>query len=320
MELIFAHQIGFEQLSNKKFDYFIAASGYENRCTYLIDTIGIDATNKIVLAFTEKKDYLFRKKNDDIFSASGFTFIEESAGGKDRIIELLNSICQSAIGCKHISILIDYSCMSKIWYAGILSYFASYELNIDNLELYFSYTSAVFSAPVETDFKPMITTPRGLLKANLRSSRPKAIIIGLGYEKFITTSMISTFNCTTIYAFYSDPAFDDRYAVSVTENNKKILKIIPHEHIIKYPVGNFKGTDSLLTSLTMKLRLDHHVVILPAGPKPFTLSSLILASRYPDIEVWTVDNGQSPAAYNRDPMGEPLVCKLLFSNEDESFL
>jgi hypothetical protein len=320
MELIFAHQIGFEQLSNKKFDYFIAASGYENRCTYLLDTIGIDAANKIVLAFDEKKDFLFRKKNDDIFSASGFTFIEEFAGGKEKIIELLNLICQSSIGCKNISILIDYSCMSKIWYAGILSYFASYELNIENLELYFSYTSAEFSAPMEPDQGSIITTPRGLLKANQRSSRPKAMILGLGYEKFLTTSLISTFNCKTIYAFYSDPAFDDRYAESVTKNNKKILKTIPGDHIIKYPVNNFKSTDALLTSLTMKLRLNHHVVILPAGPKPFTLSSLILASRYPDIEVWTIDNGQAPAAYNRNPMGEPVVCKLLFSNEDDSYL
>jgi hypothetical protein len=320
MELIFAHQIGIEQLKNKTFDYFIAASGYENRCSYLIDTIGVDSRNKIVLAFDDKKDFLFRSKNDKIFADAGFTFIEESAGGKENLTGVLGNICREAFGNSNISILIDYSCMSKIWYAGILNYFISNEMNIGNLELYFSYTSAIFSEPMMPEAKVLLASPRGLLKANVRSNKPRALILGLGYEKFLTTNLLEKFEYRAIFAFYSDPAFDNRYAERVMKNNEKILKNLSQDNIYKYPIENLKETDAMLTSLTMKLRLDYQVAILPAGPKPFTLSSLILASRYPDIEVWTMESGQAPAAYNRNPTGEPMVCKLLFSNEEESFL
>jgi len=320
MELIFIHQVGFEQLRNTQFDYFITASGYENRCTYLIDSIKINAGSKIAISFNDKKDFLYRKKNDKRFAEEGFIFVEESASETEKLTRILADICKSSHGCSQVSILVDYSCMSKIWYAGILKYFITNELSLEHLELYFSYTSAVFSEPLKTETKALLASPRGLLKANLRSAKPRALILGLGYEKYLTPGLIEKLDYKAMFAFYSDPAFDSRYADWVTRNNKKIIRRLPEDHIIKYPVTDLKETDALLTSLTMKLRLDYQVVILPVGPKPFTLSSLLLAARYPDIEVWTIDTGYSPAAYNRNPTGEPMVCKLLFSNDEELFL
>jgi hypothetical protein len=321
MELIFAHQVGFDQLKSTQFNYFISASGYENRCTYLIDNLEINSENKIVLAFADKKNFLFREKNDKRFADDGFTFIEESASRKDKVVEILEEICsQDSQGSDPISILIDYSCMSKIWYAGILQYFISNEVNIDNLEVYFSYTSAVFSEPMETEAKILVSSPFGLLKSNINTKKPLALVLGLGYEKFITQSIADSLNYNIMYAFYSDPAFDSRYVDRVKKNNQRILGSLPEDHIIRYPIEDFKTTDALLTSLTMKLRLDYRVSILPAGPKPFTLSSLLLAARYPDIEVWSINTGYSPASYNRNPTGEPMVCKVLFSNDEDRFL
>ncbi len=320
MELIFTHQVGFDQLKNEQFDFFLAASGYENRCSYLIDSIEINADNKIVIAFEDKKDLLYREKNDNRFRDEGFEFIEESESDTGKINRVLDAICNSSCCSGRIRILVDYSCMSKLWYAGILKYFISNEPRIDHLELFFSYTSAVFSEPLDSPARQILAAPRGLLKANIKSKKPRAVILGLGYEKYLTSTVIEKLNYHSLFAFYSDPAFDSRYADKVTRNNKKILGSLPDDHIYKYPVTDLKKTDDLLTSLTMKLRLDYHVSILPAGPKPFTLSALLLAARYPDIEVWTIDTGYSPAAYNRNPTGEPMVCKLLFSNDEDLFL
>jgi hypothetical protein len=321
MELIFAHQIGFDQLKNKTFNYFISASGYENRCTYLIDNLEINATTKIVFAFDDKKNFLFREKNDKRFYDEGFIFIEESAGCKDRIVGLLDEICSSNFNPDEmISILIDYSCMSKIWYASILQYFISNELNIDNLEVYFSYTSAVFTEPLDPEAKVLQVSPKSLFTSNVSSTKPLALILGLGYEKFFTRDISDTLEYNIMYAFYSDPAFDNRYVDRVIKNNQRILSFLPEDHIYKYPVDDFKKTDALLTSLTMKLRLDYRVSIIPAGPKPFTLSSLLLAARYPDIEVWRLDSGHSSSAYNRNPTGEPMICKVVFSNDEDKFL
>lgn len=320
MELIFAHQVGFDQLKNDNFDYFIAASGYENRCTYLIDNIDIKAGKKIVLAFDDNKDLLYRKKNDKRFTDEGFLFIEEPANDTAEIIRLLSGICSRNDGKCKVSILVDYSCMSKLWYAAILKYFISNELSVENIEIYFSYTSAVFTEPVKADARALLSSPRGLMKANRRTGKPTALVVGLGYEKYLTQKVIERLRYDQLYVFYSDPAFDSRYADRVMKNNRKILKNIPRDNIIKYPVVDFKQTDAILTSLILKLRLSYQVAILPVGPKPFTLSSLILSARYPDIEVWTIDAGYSTAVYNRNPSGEPMVCKLLLSSDEEQHL
>ena len=210
--------------------------------------------------------------------------------------------------------------MSKIWYSGILEYLISNESNIKNLEVYFSYTSAIFTEPLEPEGKALLSAPISLLKSNTLSKKPLAVIIGLGYEKYITQSIMDKLEYQIMYAFYSDPAFDSRYVDRVIKNNRKILRRLPEAHICKYPIEDFRTTDALLTSLSLKLRLNFRVSILPAGPKPFTLSSLLLAARYPDIEVWSIDKGHSSAAYNRNPTGEPMVCKVLFSNDEDDFL
>ncbi len=320
MELIFAHQVGFDQLNNAGFDYFIAASGYENRCTFLIDNAGIKSRTKIVLAFDDNKELFDRKKNDKRFADEGFNFIEESACDTTELTKILSAICSNHGGGGQVRILIDYSCMSKLWYACILKHFISNELSIENLELYFSYTPAVFAEPMSAEARALLSSPRGLMKANRKTGKPVALILGLGYEKYLTQKVIERIKYDKIHAFYSDPAFDIRYADRVMKNNKKLLKRISPENVIKYPVEDFKKTDALLTEITLRLRLSSQVAILPVGPKPFTLSSLILAARYPDIEVWTIDAGYSPARYNRNPYGEPMVCKLLLSNDEDQYL
>jgi hypothetical protein len=318
MELIFAHQVGFVQLKDREFNYFIAASGYEDRCTYLVDNVKINASNRVVVAFDDKKDFLFRKKNDSRFIDEGFTFIEESARGNTRILELLEGIFDNNL--ESISLLIDYSCMSKIWYSAILQYLISNETYIRNLEVYFSYTSAIFSEPLESPLTPVFSSPVSLLKSNIETSKPLALIIGLGYEKFLTRGILDKLEYDILYAFYSDPAFDSRYVDRVIKNNEKVLRRLPPENIFKYPIDDFGATDALLTSLTIRLRLNFRVSILPVGPKPFTLSALLLAARYPDIEVWSIDQGHASTSYNRNPAGEPVVCKVLFSNDEDSFL
>jgi hypothetical protein len=318
MELIFAHQVGFVQLKDREFNYFIAASGYEDRCTYLIDNVDIDASNRVVLAFDDKKDFLFRKKNDSRFNDEGFTFIEESARSNIKILELLEGIFNN--NNESISILIDYSCMSKIWYSAILQYLISNETFIRNMEVYFSYTSAIFSEPLESPTLPVFSSPVSLLKSSIEKSKPLALIIGLGYEKYLTRGILDKLEYDILYAFYSDPAFDSRYVDRVIKNNEKVLRRLPPEYIYKYPIDDFRETDALLTNLTIRLRLNFRVSILPVGPKPFTLSALLLAARYPDIEVWSIDQGEASTSYNRNPAGEPVVCKVLFSNDEDNFL
>lgn len=319
MELIFAHQIGFGQVQGEEFDFFLTASGYEVRSTYLSDNIQINAKQKIALGFDEMKNSPVRKRNDKFFIDRGFEIVVLPVNDSQKLTELIDSLCKGKKDEK-LRFLIDYSCMSKIWYAAIIKYFIENESIISNLELYFSYTPAIFSEPKNIKPNRKLSGPTGLLKANRATVKPSALVMGLGYEKYVGESLFNNLNYDTLYVFYSNPAFDNRYVSKVMENNKKVLDALLPERVFSYPIEDLEKTDSVLTSLCLELRLTYHVALLPVGPKPFTLSCLLLAARYPDIEVWDVKAVKEGGLYDRIPLGEPLVCKTVFSNNDESFL
>jgi len=319
MELMYAHQVGFNQIRKEKFDFFITASGYEVRSTYLMNNVEIDAGKKIFIGFHEKKGVHERKKNDEAFRLAGFENIEISYSEGGRVYRIIDDLCKST-DKNNLRFLIDYSCMSKTWYASMIKYFIDNESIGKNFEIFFSYSPAVFSEPRKGRKRKYLSPPSGLLKPNKSPVKPVALVLGLGYEKMLGESFLNKIKYDSLYVFYSNPAFDNRYVAKIMENNEQILKKISPEKIFTYPVEDLKKTDSVLTSLCLELRLSHHIALLSVGPKPFTLSCLLLAARYPDIEVWDVKTEKEVAVYERFPSGEPLVCKAVFSNDENEFL
>jgi hypothetical protein len=139
MELIFTQQVSFDDLYISDFDLIIAVSGYESRSTYLVERIKLQNELKTVLAFEEKTDELHRPENDEKYRQMGFHFIMQSGDivvDTDSLLNLLPDRNKDSL-----NILIDYSCMTKLWYASIINYFIQNDLPNHNISLYFSYTA-----------------------------------------------------------------------------------------------------------------------------------------------------------------------------------
>lgn len=315
MELVYAHQVGFQQILQEDFDLFIAVSGYESRSVYLAENLSSHQCEKIVLGFDDRKNVLSRPENDLRYMELGFTYYELPGNNSSEITNILDGICMKN-GCRGMKILVDYSCMSKTWLTSIIHYFSMNELMVEDSEVYFSYTPSYFDSAKNLDKKQITWNLPGYFRT---PGKPISVIIGLGYEKLIGESVFNSLRNFTKYVFYSNPAFDNRFVEEVLANNAKILKKLDEEKIFNYPIQDLKETDALLTSLSLELRLNHRLVLISMGPKPFTLSCLLLAARYPDIHVWNISSSVTGNVYNRDAMGEPLVCKTLFSSKDEVF-
>lgn len=315
MELVYAHQVGFQQILEENFDLFIAVSGYENRSVYLAEHLSVLQCEKIVLGFNDRKNVLSRPVNDLRFRELGFTYYELPGNNSLEVSKILDNICMRS-GCRGMKILVDYSCMSKTWLTSIIHYFSMNELMVEDSELYFSYTPSFFDSAKNHDKKPITWELPGFFST---PGKPISVIVGLGYEKLIGESVFKSLRNFTKYVFYSNPAIDNRFVEEVVKNNEKILKKLDEEKIFNYPIHDIKETDALLTSLCLELRLNHRVVLISMGPKPFTLSCLLLSARYPDIHVWNISSSITGSVYNRNAMGEPLVCKTLFSSKDEIF-
>ena len=312
MELDNNIQIPSEYLQKQHFDAFIAVSGFESRSTYLAEKINAsDIPDKIVLAYNELTNVLFRTYNDSKFRELGFTFCVVPPKDISSLATILDQICAKNKK-ESLDILIDYSCMTKIWYNGILTYFSELEESYTKVNLWFCYSPSEFAKAHSSVSNKFFDTE--IPKST--NNKPIALMLGLGFERGRSEELAQQLKAQVTFAFYADPAYDERYVKEVLENNQVLLKKISDDKIIKYPIFDLNSINASLTQLCINLRLSHQLVLAPIGPKPFTLMCFILSTRYPDIKLWKVSTAGNFAATDRKPQGELLLFKVMFTSEE----
>ena len=315
MEFIDSRQVDIEIVEKQCFDIFIVAAGYESRSVSLIENYMIKAENKIAFAYSKFENKSAREKNNNTLLKHGFSFIElsdhESEPIRQEILDLLGTLKK-----KNISILIDYSCMTKLWYATMINVFLTESIEESIIDVYFSYTSVVYSKMKKISFVPKFRSMAKGLNP-LDSSRPTALIVGLGMEKGLADECIKKLKPDLLYLMCADPYPDDAYIHRVLENNQELINRTDIGNLSNYPLNDLDRITDILTSTSLKFRLKYNVVIASLGPKVFSLIAFLLASRYPDITVWRTENNQTKSPVDRMAIKEPLVLKVRFSNIDE---
>ena len=304
-------QVSLNDIQGKHFDLILAASGFEKKCISCFSKNEFSAEKKVVLAYTGKLSELNRKVNDNFFQAGDFESIYLSANDSVPLINFLNEYLNS---CRKetIEILIDFSCMTKTWYITLLNYITELDNKLTSVSLFFYYTPAEYflSKKKKTGniAKSIIHNKEGKLK----SEKPVAMIIGLGLDEEKAEFILKSTNPLQLVLMYPDPAFDRRYVESVLKNNRKIIDKIEIRNLLNYPINNLNLIYELLNNRCLMLRLKFNVIIAPLGPKVFTLISILMAARYPDIDVWSIPSGSEGAVYERNPLDDALIYKVSF--------
>jgi hypothetical protein len=316
MEFLRAGQVPFDQVYSDKIDLVIGVSGYERRSPYLVERMKLGNEIKVVLAFEERKDEMNRPDNDRIFQDLGFRFIHESGDScpdMGRIFSLIPQVTGDSV-----TLLVDYSCMTKLWYSSVINHLITSQLPFRKVSVLFSYTTSEFVEPKKP--KPLkVAEPLGCAHMGLAPGKPLALVMGLGYEKQRAEFLKKSVDPDTTYCFYADPVQDERYIEKVYLNNFKLIDSLHKDHVFPYPIRDMDRTDQLLTSLCLDLRMKYRIILAPLGPKPFALISMLLAARYPDIEVWRVSAGKMESSYDRVPVGEPQIYRVEFGSEQVEY-
>ena len=145
---------------------------------------------------------------------------------------------------------------------------------------------------------------------------PTALIMGLGYEADRALGLAEYVEASETFALYADPALDSAFVEATIRNNAGLLSLLGRERVIPYPFGDLRATAARLSSLSLGLQMrGYRVILAPLGPKPFALLCLLLATRFPELDVWRVSAGTSGLAYDREATGDIVVCRATFSGE-----
>jgi hypothetical protein len=271
---------------------FIAACGYEQRCSTSIGLLQDSVKKRVAFSFTEYPDALNRPTNEDKFRKALFQPIEAS-GGNASLIQ--HSISQMLIDPSLSSIAVDISSMTRPWHGAIVSALRN-SRRTSPIDVYFVYVPGVFSKPPRQISPLEQVGPVEGFASFAPPTLPVALILGLGYERERAIGLQELLDprMTSLMIPHTGP--NDKFYSSVTSSNAEILSRTSAQWIFEYTLNSALGSFRLLESLCLGLERKYRVVLASLGPKLFGVICLLLSTVYPQLSVWRVTSGA---------MGEP---------------
>lgn len=311
MELTDVIHISSPELQKFEPDLFIAASGYESRSISIPSQLGEIHGKKVVIAFSEHKKEISRQKNDDFYENNNYT--KMSCSGLES--PDFQSIFEQFSHKDQLKVMIDISVMTRQWYHAFLHFL--YECDpCKTLTVRITYCAALFNAPMilqkKVSLKKFKIDEPGL--DFVSSDKKTALIMGLGIEKDVSQQIHKLINPDRTYLLYADPSIQKNYVETVFINNHMLIQNTDIKNLKGYPLQNTQDIYGLLINLVLPLRKDYQIILVPNGPKIFSVISMILQFSYPDIDLY-YPKYKIKKISDRESSGQYTAFDLVFEAE-----
>lgn len=293
-------------------DLFIGTLGYESRSSHLARKQLVNAKRKIVLAFP-KEDYASYLTNLAFASSGGYEIIDNQPSA---IADLLQESIEACGSEREVpfSVLIDISSMSRPMLADIVRLMSELDAPLGVIAT-FVYLPAAYvkgnaehapvavSQPVTPEFAGWTSTPE----------LPITAVIGLGYEPDLALGAIEFLEPTAAWAFI--PTGEDRrYDDAVKEANRNLEVMLSDDRSMLYPVDDPARVHAALEALVYGLVQRSRPILIPFGPKIFSLCCLLVARSYaPSVTVWRVSGETLARPGDREASGKIVTMKVRFT-------
>jgi hypothetical protein len=292
-----------------EYDVAFFASGYERRCTYIPHQLHKAKINKaIVLGFSELHMDSQREKNDEYYKKYWKQApITISANDEGQLYKIFNQLDISKK--QSVKILVDYSSMSRLWYAGILNW-ARYA-NIKNIEVDFAYSVGDHQEEVYPMVINDILAIPGCEGGSTNFSKSVAIF-GLGFDGLSALCVLDKLEPDIIYAFLASPAAFPDYPEKARTYNKELIR-----HAIKtieLPLISVERTFSYLAELAIPYLSEADITLVPMGPKPHILACILLSIHFREISCLRV-SGKRDRPEIVDTTGDVVFTSVEFKPE-----
>jgi hypothetical protein len=311
------HPTSLEQVQSTAFDALIASIGFENRARFFCENHRIHATKKIAYAFTDRNAIGF-EKNVSFFDSNRFIVDSlESNEFSIRLYQELDSV--SSVNDGELRMCVDISSMSRSRMANVVEV-ALMCASKRTVIVDFVYCVATYSSPPN---EPTFIETAGPVTPffagwTTRPEAPTCAIFGVGYEPDRVIGAIEYLEPGPIRAFVP-VGTDPRFLEAVLAVNQPLWDEISKEHQTFYRISEPFNTFVHLESLLYSVKQEYRPILVPFGPKIFTIECLLAAvSHYPSVAVWRVSGGTAIEPIDIDASGEVHVLQAEFGCQSAS--
>lgn len=307
MEFSDIHHIDPVELNDIKADLFITSLSYESRCTNIARMLESQSCRKIALTRNNHlKEYSFRN-NLEYYNQKDFEIIEVDGEVPD-----IGRIFQNSSE-KEINVIFDCTSMSQRWYYEFFRWFWESQDDFTNARLRIVYTMAGF---VDEGTPGKVRKVEDFINTGTKQRNPKlALILGLGHEPNVSETIYKLIKPDLVYLFYADPSADKRFVEEVFVNNHALINATSIRNLIAYPISNGQVIYQNLINTILPLRNEYSVILIPQGPKIFSVASMLVQIGYPDT-LLKYPRFKKSQVYDRYPCGDPVILDVHFDGED----
>jgi len=309
MELSSIKHTDSAQIADFKADLFITALGYESRSTTVARRFENNSCKKIALENRNLIKEFSYQDNSKYLEQHGFEIIRVESELPD-----VDAIFQPLSG-DTINVAIDCTNMPPIWYYEFFKWFDEKQAGDGRVTMRIAYTMAKYvRQPGSRKVKEIFD----FLKDEVRpaaNGKKVALILGLGQEKNVSDSIFKMINPNLLYLYYADPPAEKRFVEKVLVNNHNLINEAPIRNLVAYPIRNAQTIYQSLINTILPLRNEYSIVLIPQGPKIFSVVSMLVHMGYPDIRI-SYPRFKKPPAADREPKDDPVVLDILFEGEE----
>jgi len=179
-----------------------------------------------------------------------------------------------------IRVLVDYSSMSRLWYSAILNW-ARFSADPGLITVDLCYSVGTYTETTEpTVIREVLTIP-GFEGRITRAGR-SAAVFGLGFDGYASLCVLDSLEPDVVYSFYADPAASPEYCERVIMNNYEMIHN-HSRHVLRTPLGSVEKTFRSLVELVSPHRNEAAVTLIPMGPKPHVLASMLVCLKHDEV-------------------------------------
>jgi hypothetical protein len=260
--------------SSIEYDCVLTSLGYEHRSSFLVRK-GLRGKASIAYAFAENRILSFDDNRKLLLTAE--YEIQDPTGESDFGTHIKYELAKYG-NEDSLRIGVDISSMTRSRMAklvSLLTLFSSSRSGQTTVD--FFYSLPAYTAPSELPGRalsvgPMSSRFSGVLRP---SSIPIGAVIGLGYEARRSIGVSEMLEPNKTWAF-QPVSVDERYDVAILETNTQLLSTLNEDSILPYRVSDPGDALYSLDSFVFAKRDLFRLILIPMGPKIFTLMCLFV--------------------------------------------
>lgn len=296
------------RIARSGYDLVVFACGYERRARSFPERLGRKpGAEVLVFGFSDLSGEGDRAENEAYFT-SAWTSARVPIDSSDDmpIYDAVASVLR--VPDTGVRILVDYSSMPRLWYAGILNW-ARFGDHAGNVEIDFVYSVGDHKAEISPMVIDDVMCIPGCEGGPVPLSKAVAVF-GLGFDGLPPLCVLDRMEPDLIYAFLAAPAAFPDYPARARKANKTLIE--DHALVtLELPLGSVETTFRMLAELIEPYRKEADISLVPMGPKPHVLAAILLALRYEEVACLRV-TGRRKVVENVDTNGDLVCTKVQF--------